>query len=178
MNATTCGLLVTLLAWAAPASLSAQEWVPFKSTKGNFRAEFPAQPQESVQTIETQLGQIPYTTYMAELAGGNVAYGVAFNDYPEQILQADPEKVLDGGRDGAKENLGGTIVSETRMTFHGHPAREFTILGEVQGQPLFYHTRVVLIGTRLYQMQVVRVGDTPVDVADVVRFFASFEQSR
>ena len=45
----------------------------------------------------------------------------------------------------------------------------------MQGQKLFYHTRVILIEQRLYQMQVVRVGDAPVDIADVVRFFASFE---
>lgn len=165
--------LATLLWLAAP--VTAQEWVPFSSARGNFRAVFPTRPQESVQTIDTPLGRIPYTTCMAELAGGNVAYGVAYNDYPNEILQTDPEKVLDGGRDGAKENLGGAIVSETRLTIHGHPGREFTILSEVQGQKLFYHTRVFLIGTRLYQMQIVRVGDVPVDVADVVRFFASFE---
>lgn len=172
MKAVLCVAL--LLVCSVPAV--AAEWTKFSSPKGNFRAEFPAQPKESVQSIDTDLGPIPYTTYMAELAGGNVAFGVAFNDYPQDVLQADPEKVLDGGRDGAKENLGGELVSETSMTYKGHPAREFTILSDGLGQRLFYHTRVFLIGTRLYQIQVVRVGDAPVDVADVVRFFASFEQ--
>jgi hypothetical protein len=169
--------LPTALAVLMLSSLcSAQEWTPFSAPKGNFRAVFPVTPQESVQSIQTDVGEIPYTTYMAEIADGNVAFGVAYNDYPNEILQADPQKVLDGGRDGAKENLKGTVVSEISLTYKGHPGREFTILGDVQGHKLFYHTRVFLIGTRLYQMQVVRVGETPVDVADVVRFFSSFEQ--
>ena len=170
----TCLSALSLLACVSVAS--AADWQPFSAPKGNFRAVFPAQPQESVQQLETALGTIPYTTYMSEIEDGNVAYGVAYNDYPMEVLQADPEKILDGGRDGAKENLQGNVVSEISVTYKGHLGREFTIIGEVQGQKLFYHTRVFLIGTRLYQIQVVRVGETPVDVADVVRFFSSFEQ--
>lgn len=152
------------------------DWMVHKAPDANFQANFPAEPEVSVQTIETAAGAIPYTTYMAELAGGSIAFGVAYNDYPADVRDADPEKVLDGGRDGARENLNGRLVSETRMLHRGHPAREFTIVAEIEGQPLFYHTRLMLIGNRLYQLQIVRVGDTPVDIADVVRFFASFEQ--
>jgi hypothetical protein len=164
-----------LLLAACAGQVAAAEWAPFSSPKGNFKAVFPAQPQESVQSIQTELGEIPYTTYMSEIDNGNIAFGVAYNDYPPAILQADPQTVLDGGRDGAKQNLGGTVVSETQMTYRGNPGREFTILGEVQGQKLFYHTRIFLIGTRLYQLQIVRVGESPIDVADTVRFFSSFE---
>ena len=146
----------------------AAEWTPFSSQRAGFRASFPTAPQESVQSIETTLGPIPYTTYMAEIENGSVAFGVAYNDYPEEVLSADPEKILDGGRDGARDNLGGTIVSEISLTYRGHPGREFTILSEVQGQQLMYHTR-------LFQMQIVRVGETPVDVAEAIRFFSSFE---
>jgi hypothetical protein len=113
---------------------------------------------------------------MSELDNGNIAFGVAYNDYPQDVLQADPQKVLAGGRDGAKENLKGTLVSETPITFQGHPGLEFTIVGEVQGQRLFYHSRLLLVNARLYQLQIVRVGDSPIDVADAVRFFSSFEQ--
>lgn len=170
----TC--LSALALFVCIGSANAADWQPFSSPKANFRAEFPARPQESVQQLETALGTIPYTTYMSEIENGNLAFGVAYNDYPEEVLQADPEAILDGGRDGAKQNLQGNVVSEITLNYKGHLGREFTIVGEVQGQKLFYHTRVFLIGTRLYQLQVVRVGDTPVDVADVVRFFSSFEQ--
>jgi hypothetical protein len=162
-----------VLAWAAVPA--AAEWVKYAPDDGKFSALFPTQPEVTTQTIPTAAGTIPYTTCMSEIEGGAVAYGVAFNDYPETVLQADVEKVLDGGRDGAKANLKGEIVSETSMTFAGHPAREFTIAGDVEGQKLLYHTRIVLIGTRLYQLQIVRVGDTPVDLADAIRFFASFK---
>ncbi|MCA9055107.1 MAG: hypothetical protein KDA75_14800 [Planctomycetaceae bacterium] len=167
------------LTWAicllATTGFCAAEWTPFSSQRAGFKASFPTAPQESVQSIETALGPIPYTTYMSEIENGSVAFGVAYNDYPEEVLGADPEKILDGGRDGARDNLGGTIVSEISLSYRGHPGREFTILSEVQGQRLMYHTRLFLIGTRLYQMQIVRVGETPVDLADAIRFFSSFE---
>lgn len=152
----------------------AQEWAPFTSDKGRFKAEFPAVPVET-QSTPNELGSVPYTTYLAETQGGNVAYGIVFNDYPEEILKTEPQKVLDGGRDGLKENLQGEIINDTPLTFRGYPAREVTIDSEIQGRKLFYHTRVILIGRRMYQLHVVRVGDTPVDIADVVRFFASFD---
>jgi hypothetical protein len=158
------------------ASTGFGEWTLHKAPDANFQASFPAEPEVSVQTITTETGAIPYTTYMAELAGGAIAFGVAYNDYPADLGEADAEKVLDSGRDGARENLSGRLISETKMQHRGHPAREFTIVSEVDGQTLFYHTRLMLIGNRLYQLQVVRVGDVPVDIADVVKFFASFEQ--
>jgi hypothetical protein len=157
------------------AGVGAAEWTQFSNTQGNFRIEFPAAPQESVQNIETQTSRIPYTTFSAEVSDGNVAYGLVYHDYPPGSLPADPEVVLDACRDGPKNDLPGAVVSETHMTYRGHPAREFSILSDVQGRKLFCHMRVFLIGSRLYQLQIVRVGETPVDVADAVRFFASFE---
>jgi hypothetical protein len=171
MKSWLCGAALTLMAIQAPAD----EWVKYAPEDGKFSVLFPTEPEVTVQATQTASGTIPYTTCMSEIEGGAVAYGLAFNDYPESVTQADPEKVLDGGRDGAKANLKGEIISETRMTFAGHPAREFTIAGDVEGQKLLYHTRIVLIGTRLYQLQIVRVGETPVDLADAIRFFASFK---
>ena len=118
------GLLFSAAVLILAAPLPA-EWTQFASPKAGFQAVFPATPQETVQSIDTALGPIPYTTYMAEVENGNVAFGVAYNDYPDEVRDADPEGVLDGGRDGAKENLGGTIVSETNITYRGHPGREF-----------------------------------------------------
>jgi len=163
------------LCWLGAAALSpAEEWGTFTSHKCRFQAEFPAKPVEQVKPVSTPLGEIPYTTHTAELHGGQVAFGVAFDDYADAVRQSDPEAALDRLRDEAHKQLGGEVKWEQRLTIDGRPAREFTILGEVQGQPLFYHTRVMLIDTRLYQLQVVRVGDAPVDIADVVRFFSSF----
>lgn len=162
--------------WLTAALLPAADWSTFTQVRGNFRAAFPAQPQESVQTIDSEYGPIPYTTLMAEVEGGQVAFGVAYHDYPATLQPTDPQTLLDAGRDGARQNLQGTIVSEIAISWHGHPGREFTILGEAQGQKLFYHSRLFLVGQRLYQLQIVRVGTTPLDLADAVRFFSSFEQ--
>ena len=65
----SCLVVACLL--IGPSAVSALDWSPFSSTRGNFRTVFPAQPEESAQTIETDLGSIAYTTYMAEIEDGN-----------------------------------------------------------------------------------------------------------
>ncbi len=171
-------LLYCLAFFSLTASLFADDWVTYRSPDGAFTAEFPAAPTKETKTIETDIGKIPYTTVMAELYDGQVAFGVAYNVYPEEIRQANPQSVLDGARDGATESLKGKLVGETRLTIDGYPGREFTIVKEKGDEKMFFHARIFLIDRRLYQLQVVRVGEHPVDIADVVRFMAQFKPEK
>lgn len=171
---TTCRWAV--LAWCGLTSAVAADWTAYTSPRGNFRTVFPAPPQETVKTLDSEYGPIPYVTCVSELDDGNVGFCVAYNDHPPAALEAGADAILDGGRDGALKNLKGVIASEIQLTHRGYPGREFTILGEVQGRKLFCHTRLLLVGARLYQLQILRVGDAPIDLADGVRFFSSFEQ--
>jgi hypothetical protein len=165
--------LLIVLAGTEPSF--AQEWVEVTAPAGGFTAEFPAQPTETTQLLETDAGRIPHTTVMSELAGGQVAFGVVYSDYPQAILEVPPQELLQDVRDTAAQNLQGMVIAESELVTELGPAREFSITGDVQGQPLFYHSRVILVGSRLYELRIVRVGQTPVDLADSVRFFSSFE---
>ena len=61
--------------------------------------------------------------YMAGSSKAGCA--VAYADYPAQLINStDPQKILDGARNGAVTNVKGRLVSETSIDFHGLPARE------------------------------------------------------
>jgi len=166
-------LLLTMMTTSTQAA--EWPWQPFESNKGAFKAEFPGEPTATHDTIKTEAGDIAYHSYMTEVEGGSIAMGVSYNEYSDAVLKADPKVVLDGGRDGAMSNLNGKLISETDISLNGHPGREFTVTAGKGDSKLFYHTRVFLVKKKLYQLQVVRVGQTPLDAADVVRFFASFK---
>ncbi len=166
-------LLLTCLLVTGP--IDDWEWTTIDSAQGKFKASFPSVPVESNDVIKTDLGEIQYHQLMSETANGQIAMGVSFNDYPEQILNQPAKDLLDGGRDGAVKNLNGKLIAELEISLSGNPGREFTVQGGEGESRLFYHTRVYLVGTRMYQLQVIRIGDTPLDAEAVVKFFSSFE---
>ncbi|MEZ6068150.1 MAG: hypothetical protein R3B90_21100 [Planctomycetaceae bacterium] len=171
----TCVFATGLLLAFLGGSLSADdEWVHVESLQGRFQADFPAQPEESTQQIESDAGRVPHTTLLTELEGGQVAFGIVYSDYPPATIEARGQRMLEDVRSSAVQNLKGQLISEVDLTFNGQPAREFSISGAVEGSPLFYHSRVFVVDNRLYELRIVRVGEAPVDLADAVRFFSSF----
>jgi hypothetical protein len=85
-------------------------------------------------------------TYMKEDAG--MAYGAIYSDYPEYMKDADPEAMLDGGRDGAVAKLKGTLVAESPVTLGDYPGRDMTVSA---GQ-LSFRSRMYIVGTRSYSV--------------------------
>lgn len=101
--------------------------------------------------------------------------GVSYNDYPKDIQKKPSKELLDSGRDGAVENLNGKLLAEADFTFQGYPGREFSIIAGQGENRIFYLTRVFIVGSRMYQLQVMRLGGEPLDVEEVTKFFAAFE---
>jgi hypothetical protein len=83
---------------------------------------------------------------------------------------ADPETLLEGGREGAAENLNGVVVSDKPITLGGYPGTEFVV--EAPGD-LIYTARVYVVNDRLYQILFLAPKDQ-IDQFDVQAFFDSF----
>jgi hypothetical protein len=82
-------------------------------------------------------------------------FGIAVSDTP--FGNESPETIqnrLDGARDGAIRNVGGTQKSSSPITLNGkYPGREFSasITQPKKGQ---VRARVYLVGSRFYQVMV------------------------
>ena len=157
------------------ATAQAQAWVDFKDPTCKCAATFPGKPTEKRQKVPTnnkEIGDLEAVMYLYEGPGGTSAYLMMYNDYPKEKAQAaDPQKVLDGARNGAAEKINGKILSEKKITINGQPGREL----EIDGGQLKYYARIVLANkTRLYQAIVVMQKDVA-KPADVRKFLDSFK---
>jgi hypothetical protein len=124
----------------------------FRSETGGFSIMTPYILKETTQSLDTQAGKIEVHSFIAGQAGDS--YLVGYSDYPAVAVQAsDPQKILDGSRDGAVANVKGELVSEIPITLSEYPGRDLTItVKAANGQELFLRGRIYLVGNRLYQI--------------------------
>lgn len=127
----------------------------FSSEIGAFTIAAPAPFEEVQQSVETPVGPVDIYTFTAET--NHSAYVVAFSDYPiEMVDQSNPESLLNSSRDGAINNLGGTLVSEEMIEVSGYPGRSLVIAAQgPTNQPATINSHIYLVDNRLYQILVV-----------------------
>jgi hypothetical protein len=127
----------------------------FKSQEGGFSIMTPYALKETTQTVDTQIGKIEVHFFSADQSGES--FVVVYSDYPSEVVKAsDPEKMLDGSRDGAIGNVKGELVSETHISLNEYPGRDLTIRAQDEnGQDLFMRGRIFLVENRLYQIMVI-----------------------
>ncbi|GEM_PF-1827863 len=158
---------------AAPAAVPTG-WKQFTSDDGGFSVWMPGTPKANSQTVQTLAGPLVLHTYLYE--GTTSAYYAGYADYPASVIaNADVQRLLDGARDGAVANVGGTLLSEKDVTMAGFPAREITIKAKSQDVPqgIVIVARVSQADLRQYQLEALSAGQP--SAADSARFEAFFE---
>lgn len=157
-----------------PAAGPALSWSVLAPDNSGFRVEFPGTPQEVHQEIPTDIGPVHATMYQLEMNGGSLAYLVAFNDYPaELIAQSSAEAMLNGARDGAVGNVSGSLVSEERIQIGEFPGRDIVV--DVPAQGAKTRARIFLVRNRLYQTVVAGTSTDDLTNANAMHFFQSFQ---
>ncbi len=137
------------------------DWIAYTAPDGSFTVRLPEQPEVQEQTIETAEGDVTLAIYTVE--GKDAAWLVSTNTMPpitaEAISSGDEEtvtEILQGGRDGALANLGGTLDREETIDVDGNPGLELQFsapgdedagIDEIKGA-----ARIILVGPTLYQV--------------------------
>jgi hypothetical protein len=120
--------------------------------------------------VNTAVGPIDAHMFVAS-PDPNIAYIVSYSDYPEEMVKkSDPQKMLDGARDGAAKNVNGKIESEKKIKIDGHPGRDFVIATE----RFQIRDRIYMVGSRLYQVMLVGSKDV-ISGKDAEKFIESFK---
>lgn len=123
---------------------------------GGFSVEFAGEPVVSIDTFQTELGQVELYAYLVELSTTH-AQMLTYSDYPiaEQYIK-DPYEFIDGAKVGALKSLGITEMQlDERIEFMGVPGVE--VIGN-NGGKLTIHYKLFLKGSRLYQLGVLADG--------------------
>ena len=142
----------------------------FRSDEGRFTVLMPGKPEVQNEAMNMPFGTVNTITYMA--GSRKIGCIVSYADYPALLIKTtDPQKLLDGARDGTIKDGNGRLISETRINFHGLPARD--VLIEIPGKA-FTSTRYILKSPRFYAL----LFFTPEDKGheqDISQFFNSFK---
>lgn len=159
---------------------SKSSWYNLKSDSGKFSVDFPAQPEESDETVETDLGNIvmhmAILDLSADTAGDNLLFLSSWNDYPADKVNPETETDLDtfyeSALGGSVENVKGKLISKKNITINGHRA----LTADVDYQEGQYVIRIqyLLIKNRFYMMEVITNASRNNNIKQT-RFLDSFK---
>lgn len=153
-------LLVSVLAGPACSNQAGDadsEFVTFTSEEGGFQVDLPGDPIRSARNESA--GDFTLNVVHFSVDNGEEAVSVSFVDYPDRIESEDSRELLDSIAERAAMPVGEdedseirTLTSKESTTAYGYDAVDF----EVQIGERHLRARAVLVGARMYLMQVVR----------------------
>jgi hypothetical protein len=136
----------------APEAVAAKGWQTIDNA--SFSVEVPGAPKVEEGTEQTAAGAVKTTTWGVQ--GSSSFFAVSTADYPPGMMAAAvPSKVLEGARDGAMANVGGTVEDDIGVFLDSglpkkkYPGREFN--GSTKSG-LKLAARLFLVDDRLYQL--------------------------
>ena len=145
----------------APTNALPAGWETFTSKDGGYTVAAPGKLETSAKQVATAVGNVKMN--MALLSKGNTAYLVIYADYPDVTLKADPEKILDGARNGAIKQMNSKASGYKKISINGFPGQEFSAKTKLGTVPAFVKARIYLARKRLYQQIVVGPDDEKSD---------------
>ena len=122
----------------------------FKSLTGGFSITSLGKLVETTESKDSVAGKLEIHIFSGSYA--NNAYSVMYVDYPAS--GADPQKMLDGGRNGALSSSGRSLVSEKVIALNGYPGRELVINSISSGtEDVTAYEREYLVKNRMYILE-------------------------
>lgn len=134
-----------------PPNATKSVWQQFTSPQGKFMVLMPGKPKQVKQAYQTPLGVINSQGFSVEKYGKNVAYFVAYSDFPINLSPNNSNQILSWAGKGILGGVNGKLISQRSFKLQGFPGREFTYLAT---SGIFKH-RMYLVNRRLYQVVVV-----------------------
>jgi hypothetical protein len=138
----------------ATVSPVAPKWKLFTAPDGGFTVLMPGNPKMTSQTQKTFMGEINLQVFVAQPPKQEVAYVVAFNDFPDSYgKMADSEEVLKNAQAMALKTTQSNLISERSIrSSNGQPGREVEYIN--RGGKIT-KSRMYFAEGRLYQVMVI-----------------------
>ena len=153
-----------------------QQGVLFSSKEGRFSIRLPSgfpAFKESVSNQTTGLGDIELHTFSSGIPRGACIIG--YSDFPPPTFEGrTAEKILEDGRDGALNNISGTLEKQEQTTIQGHPALIVYATASAEGRPVFIRFHFLLVQPRAYQFGFLTYDRGNLESLEVEAYFKSF----
>jgi hypothetical protein len=130
------------------------QWKVFNAPDGRFSILMPGAPKTLSQTQKTFMGEINLQVFVAQPPNQEVAYIVAFNDFPDRYGDlANPKELLENAKDMALKTTQSNLIKQKDIiSYNGHPGKEIEYVN--QGGKITRNRMYVAQG-RLYQVMVI-----------------------
>ena len=153
------------------AQCAAEPWQTVKPDGLGFSVEFPEKPNIEEEDVDIGEGKSAKMRTF-QIRTSDTIYDVTIAQYPQGTMQSIGEQqVLDNARNGAVNNAPGPLLSETKMEFAGHAAREL-LVDMTMG--LTSRSRVFVLEDRLFNVGAITRKDNQ-QSANIEKFFGSFK---
>ncbi len=130
------------------------QWKVFNSPDGSFKVLMPGMPKSMSETKKTFMGEVNLNIFLAKPPKQQVAYVVAYNDFPHSYGKlANPQVVLDNARDMALKTTQSRLISQKNIrSYNNQPGKEIEYInsaGKITRNRMFFAEG------RLYQAMVI-----------------------
>jgi predicted RNase H-like HicB family nuclease len=137
-----------------PPQVVQPKWKLFTAPDGGFSVLMPGMPQMSSQTQKTHMGEISLQMFIAQPPKQEVAYVVAFNEFPHSYGQmTSPQEILNNAQAVAlKATKSNLITARNIRSSNGHPGKEMEYIntgGKIT------KSRMYFAEGRLYQVMAI-----------------------
>jgi hypothetical protein len=130
------------------------KWRLFTAPDNRFTVLMPGNPKRVTQNQKTFMGEINLEMFVGKPANQDVAYVVAFNDFPDSYGQlANTQELLNNARDMALKTTQSNLISQRDIrSSNGHPGKEIEYMN---GVGKITRNRMFFAEGRLYQVMVI-----------------------
>ncbi|TBR58532.1 hypothetical protein BLD44_019250 [Mastigocladus laminosus UU774] len=127
------------------------EWKLFTAPDGSFTVLMPGMPKAITQTQKTYMGEINLQVFVGQLANQEVAYVVAYNDFPHSYGQmTNPQLILNNAQTLAVKATQSNLIRQRSInSSNGHPGKEIEY---VNSGGKITKNRMYVADGRLYQV--------------------------
>ncbi|MDZ7965735.1 MAG: hypothetical protein RM368_12290 [Nostoc sp. DedSLP03] len=130
------------------------QWKLYTAPDGRFTILMPGSPNRNTENQKTYMGEITLEIFIAQPPKQQVAYIVAYNDFPYNYGEmADPQAVLNNARDMALKTTKSNLISQRNIrSYNNHPGKEIQYINS--GGKITISRMYVAEG-RLYQVMAI-----------------------
>ena len=148
-------------------------WRIVDRTRDGFKVDMPDEVRETQVPAYNETGSTEPVRMIYANPDSQVTYAVSWADNPPvaRVGDSSADRILDRAREDALARTQTFLVTESRITPDGYPAREF--IGRNAGGGIL-NARLIYAAPRLYMLATAFPSESARRDQDVARFFNSF----
>ncbi|MBH8575718.1 hypothetical protein I8752_22475 [Nostocaceae cyanobacterium CENA369] len=130
------------------------KWKLFTAPDGRFTILLPGTPNRNTQAQKTYMGEINLETFIVQPLKQEVAYIVAYNDFPYSYGEiTNPQAILNNARDMALKTTKSNLIHQRSIrSSNGHPGKEIEY---INAGGKITKSRMYVAEGRLYQVMAI-----------------------